>query len=204
MPARIAPKKQKGVVLFITLIALVILMISGIALTRSTDTALLISGNLAVKRDLTNQAENAIQSALAQFASGGALTTEAARWKNLATANYSATVLPSNAQGVPDILLDTDSNYSAKFANAGPASSNGISYRYVIDRLCLTPGPADMAHCTTGKSLVDPGGDAPSQASRGGSMTGFNERWVYRITVRVTDARQTQSFIQTTMSSYGS
>jgi Tfp pilus assembly protein PilX len=95
-------RKQKGVALFIALIALVVLMIAAIALVRSTDTAQLISGNLAVKRDLTHESELALQAALANF--NGALAGEGARWTDLASANYSASVLASNNQGIPTAL----------------------------------------------------------------------------------------------------
>jgi type IV pilus assembly protein PilX len=43
---------QQGVVLPITLIALLLLMIASVALIRSTETNLLVSGNLAFKRDV--------------------------------------------------------------------------------------------------------------------------------------------------------
>lgn len=201
MHTRVTFRKQSGVVLFITLIALVILLISSIALIRSTDTALLISGNLAVKRDLTNEAQSAIQAAVAQLNTGG-LATETSRLSDLGSANYSATALSSNAQGVPTILFDIDAIFTARFSAAAPTSYNGVTYRYVIDRMCPLPGAPQS--CVSG-TTADSGGNARNPTLNGqkgpGNLPGLV---VYRITVRVTDARQTQSFIQTTVRSAGS
>jgi Tfp pilus assembly protein PilX len=208
MHTRVTFRKQSGVVLFITLIALVILLISSIALIRSTDTALLISGNLAVKRDLTNEAQSAIQAAVAQLVTGG-LATEASRSSNLGSANYSATALSSNAQGVPTILFDTDANFTAAFSAAAPTSYNGVTYRYVIDRMCPLPGSSDFLiapfqHCVSGTTPVVGGNARNPTLNGGGNLPGPFRTVVYRITVRATDARQTQSFIQTTVKSAGS
>ncbi len=208
MHSRVTFNRQRGVVLFITLIALVILLVASVALIRSTDTALLISGNLAVKRDLTNQAETAIQAAVTQLGSG-ALATETSRWTNKASANYSAVALDSNAQGVPNILFDTDANFTSAFSAAALTSNNGITYRYVIDRMCPSAGDPSTApnskHCVSGNTIADSGGNARNPTQNGGAgLPSARGPVVYRITVRATDARQTQSFIQTTVKSFGS
>jgi Tfp pilus assembly protein PilX len=201
------PTKQRGVVLFITMIALVILLLSCVALIRSTDTSLLISGNLAVKRDLTNEAEHAIQAAVNQFVSGG-LAAETSRWGNLPAANYSATVLASNAQGVPNILFDTDANFGALFSAPSPVAINGLTYRYVIDRMCPSTGDPSAApnskHCVSGNAVADAGGNARNPTLVPGGMPSPRGPVVYRISVRVSDVRQTQSFVQTTVKSFGS
>ena len=200
-------EKQRGVVLFITLVALVVLLLAAVALIRSTDTSVLISGNLAVKRDLTNEAEKAIALAVTKFSSGGALDAEGTRWQNLPTANYSASTLSSNAQGVPNILFDSDANFAAQFSAAAPTSYNGVSYRYVVDRLCPIagdPNPSNQ-HCVTDNSVSDLGGNARNPTLNGGTGSPSTpSAVVYRISVRVTDARLTQSFVQTTFKSFGS
>ena len=200
MHSQVTFRKQSGVVLFITLIALVILLLSAIALIRSTDTAQLISGNLAIKRDLTNEAETAIQAAVAQFAAGS-LTTEASRENNLATANYSATVLASNAQGIPNVMFDPG---LGGFSAVEPAAINGLTYRYLVDRMCPNLGASNLQHCVSGKSVAIAGGDAWNPLGNGGTGTPNPPGTVvYRVTVRVTDARQTESFIQTTLRGRG-
>jgi type IV pilus assembly protein PilX len=53
-------QKQNGVILLVTLLALVIIMLSSLALVRSTDTNMILAGNYAFKRDVVNQAERAV------------------------------------------------------------------------------------------------------------------------------------------------
>lgn len=192
--------KQKGVVLFVAMIALVVLMIAAVALIRSTDTAQMIAGNLAIKRDLTHESEQAIQAALANFAVGGTLGSELSRWGNVAAANYSSTVLSTNAYGVPYSLLNV------VVTGETAAYSPGVTYRYVIDRMCPADGAPNLAtaHCVTG-SPPEVAIDAfnPLYNAEQGTPR-KNDGVVYRISVRLTDARRTQSFFQTTLKSNGS
>jgi type IV pilus assembly protein PilX len=92
--------RQRGVTMLFGLIALAIMMIGAAAMIRSMNTSLFNAGNLGFKRDLTNQAErasNAVMTAL----NSGALATEATRHEPQVASNYSATMLPVNAQGIP-------------------------------------------------------------------------------------------------------
>src|ERR1700688_4142904 len=132
---RRAPRAQRGVVLLYALIAIVLLMLSGLALVRGMGTALAISGNFALRRDLLNEGEQGVVNAEAAF-TGGLLNTTAARNASLAGANYSATTLATDNNGIPNALLS-----DAAFAAVGVAANditpeNGVSIRYVIDRLC--------------------------------------------------------------------
>jgi type IV pilus assembly protein PilX len=189
--------KQTGVVLFAALIALVVLLIAAVALLRSTDTAQMIAGNLAVKRDLTHESEAGVQAALAQFT--GTLAAEGARWADIAGSNYSAVALASNNQGIPNVLI------SAPLTGEPTTFTNGVTYRYVIDRLCPKTGAPDLQHCVTGSSVADTttSSNRPGQNGQKGTPKA-DGTVVYRISVRVTDARKTQSFFQTTLKSTGS
>ena len=60
-------KNQNGVILLVTLLALVIMMLASLALVRSTDTNLILAGNYAFKRDVVNQAEQALPKIKALF-----------------------------------------------------------------------------------------------------------------------------------------
>ena len=82
---------QNGFVMIITLLALVIMMLASVALIRSTDTNLLIAGNMAFKRDLINQAERAIPVIQTAFLSGS-LQNTAQRNIDTLGSNYYATV----------------------------------------------------------------------------------------------------------------
>jgi len=211
-----AASRQRGVVLLFSLVALVVLLIAAVALMRSFNTSLFMSGNIAFKRDLQNQGERAIDKVLPLFRIGGPLNLDAARSANLKTSNYSAITLPGNAQGIPNALQN-----QADFDNVGVAANDiteanepslqgqGVSIRYVIDRMSTSPGS-----CTTlGPSvcLMAPGyesyGGSSSQwktptrtlGSGAGAAPGITTGTVvYRLTVRVNGPRDTQAFYQST------
>ena len=107
-----SPSRQRGVVLLFSLVALVVLLIAAVALMRSFNSSLFMSGNIAFKRDLQNQGERAVEKAMARFRTGGTLETDAARSADLKASNYSATMLPSNPQGIPN-ALQSDANFAA-------------------------------------------------------------------------------------------
>lgn len=189
-------RPQRGVVLLVTLIALVIVLVGGLALMRTVDTASVIAGNIAFKRDLTNNAERAAAAALAAFAAGGPLNAPAAPYASLVSANYSATILPTSSasRGIPDVLLD-DSQFAAvgSAANDIVDASSALTIRYVIDRMCSTAGPADASTCVLSTQASDKGGTGWLRKAGGGFQP------VYRVSIRVSGPRNTQAFIQTTL-----
>lgn len=198
--------RQRGAVLLFAMIALVILLIGTVALMRSMNTSLFTAGNFGFKRDLTNQSERAINTVLTAVQAGGALVSEASRQNNSTANNYSATVLPVNAQGVPNALL-TD----AAFALVGVAGNDitladmGVTVRYVVDRLCVAAGPANPDGCTLAGDVL-PAGSSASELLRaedaGGAAPAIAspvaQQVVYRVSISVTGPRRTQSFFQTT------
>lgn len=181
-------RRQGGVIMIITLIALVILMIGGVALVRSFDTSMLLSGNLAFKRDLVNQGERGIARAIALLSSGGALGLEGTRQANALGSNYSAVALAADAHGVPLVLLNNDATYTAP-----DLTDAAIKIRYVIDRQCAIAGPFSSDNCTTIATDSDKGGSSWLKKAGGGT------RPVYRISVRVTGPRNTETYLQSTL-----
>lgn len=182
--------RQRGVVMIITLLALVIMLIGSVALARSFNTSLSMAGNLAFKRDLVNQAERAAAVVLPQMTTG-ALSLEATREASAIALNYSASMLPTNDQGIPDALLNVaDFEAVGMSGNDIVVNDQGVTVRYVIDRLC---DPLDPGRCSIG----------PSPDARGGSASEINRaslapQLLYRLSVRVDGPRNTQAFFQTT------
>jgi type IV pilus assembly protein PilX len=188
--------RQRGVVLIFTLIILLILTIGAVALMRSMNTSLTSAGNLAFRRDLTNQGEQAVSNVMTAFKAGGALSTSAVTDSNVPANNYSATMLATNAQGVPNILLSQDSTFNStgftSSANDIAGATSDITIRYVVDRMCTNTG-ATVANQCVQSSAAPLGGTANgSQSVTPPSAT------VYRLSVRVSGARSTQVFLQTT------
>jgi len=184
--------------MLITLIALSLIMLSAMGLIRSFDTSLSMAGNLAFKRDLVNQGERGMAKAITLFNSG-ALSTATAREADSPGSNYSATMLPTDPNGIPRKLIVSDTAFSTATPTMTGAdisdSTTGITVRYVIDRLCATAGKFDNTRCVSLKSTSGQGGSATLAASK----VGQEYMPVYRISVRVTGPRNTQSYLQTTI-----
>lgn len=212
------PHKQRGVVLITTLLILLVMLIGAVALVRSFDTSLVTAGNLSFKRDLAQQSELAMENILRDFRTAGPLATRAQRGVTSDARNYSAVVLPSNAQGIPRLLLSDQANPNEPLlgftAAAGDIDAGrGVTLRYVVDRQCSEVGDDSTLgpeRCT----LVDggrlPGGSSSqwqraeqnSAVAAGGAGAGLAgaapQYVVYRISVRATGPRGTQSFFQST------
>jgi type IV pilus assembly protein PilX len=198
---------QHGVVLLFTLIALVILLVASIALVRSMNTSLFTAGNIGFKRDLQNQGERAVSQVLTVFDIGGALDTIDKRKDHLYTSNYSASFLKTNAYGIPEILEKTDTEFAAIWkAPDIDVSSQKIKIRYVVDRLCSSTGDeTDLGSsgCVLADNTSSPGTSASNlqsaEKSLGAGLAGAAPiSVVFRISIRVTGPRNTQSFFQST------
>jgi len=182
-------KQQAGIVMLVTLICLVILMLASVALVRSTDTNLVIAGNMAFKRDVVNQAERAIPTIKTLF-TGGALFDATVRQNDLVSNNYYASIQTNNSKGIPNVLMAvTDGN-----ANNILDTNAQIIVRYVIDRMCLSTGPVSPTSCSLSKSTTNPGGGGNNPPVPGPDVP------VYRISIRATGPSNTEAFVQSTFS----
>lgn len=196
-------RARRGVVLLLGLIALVIMLIGAAAMARSMTTAMFNVGNIGFKRDMTNQAERAAAAVVASMSTGGALAGAATREGHVTASNYSATILATNAQGLPLALLN-DSNFATvgQSSNDIAVTAQALTLRYVIDRLCTATGAASPERCAMANDPNPPGCsgsecNSASNASSGGESA-ISSRVVYRVSIRVTGPRGTQSYFQTT------
>lgn len=187
-----SPARQRGVVLIFSLIALLIIAIGAVALLRSVDSSLLSSGNLAFHRDLVNQAEQAVSTVMTGFKTN-AIPPSGLTSTSSPASNYSASILPTNSQGVPLALLDnTAFGLVGATANDLAGATPDIKIRYVIDRLCTSTGGASSPNCVQSTGLPTGGTANRNTAVAPPSAT------VYRVSVRVDGPRNTQAFLQTT------
>jgi Tfp pilus assembly protein PilX len=203
---------QRGVILIVVLLALVVLLIGVAALIRSVDTAGVMVGNLAFRRDLTNRAEEAIATAKATLAASAFDPTTDATGSY-----YSASKLANGNTGVPAILDNASSyksTYSADITDASVSGDASISYRYVIDRQCNSgTGAFSTATCeyiaynTSSNGTSGGGGSSQySQRQVGGVFAGSggaancngSNCAIYRISVRVAGPRNSVAYFQTT------
>ena len=77
-PRRPRSARQRGIVLVFAMIALVIMLIGAVAMTRSMNSSQSMLGNIGFKRDLANQGELAVQLAMSAVRAGGLLAAPSA------------------------------------------------------------------------------------------------------------------------------
>lgn len=182
---------QKGVVLFIALIALVVLTLAGIALVRSIDTSNVIAGNLAFKQSALESSDIGVEAAF------NALPTiiSTSLDQNI-SGQYFATIQPVDANGVPTTINWSSVPCRDTTGNVVTCGSSSYSVQYVIDRMCNGPTPVTniQASCVTDVPLG--GGSKKSGAVVFSSATAV----YYRVTVRVSGPRNTISMVQALLS----
>ena len=207
--ARPRRAQQSGMVMLFALIALVIMLVGSIAVMRSLNVSLFNVGNIAFKRDMSNQAERVLNLVLSDMQGTGDLATSADRANHDAGNNYRASMLATNEQGIPTALLASDEDFAAygSVANDIDVSDQKISIRYVVDRLCDGVGEDAVlgsTHCVLSEVSTPVGGNytkfTSAETSSGGNKGAVPPQVVYRVSIRVTGPRNTLSFFQTTFS----
>lgn len=186
------PGRQRGVVLFIALIALVAMTMAGIALMRSVDTANVIAGNYAFKETTLHAADTGVDAAfigLPALAGAG----------NVPVANqYFSVMQATDAQGVP-----TGVNWANATAVAAPA---GYDVRYVVERMCDTssgvngPDPTNASQISASCITVPTASDTSGSRKSGSTRFAGNGVVYYRVTVRVNGPHGAVSMTQGTIS----
>ncbi|XHS80059.1 hypothetical protein ACFJGW_08770 [Burkholderiaceae bacterium UC74_6] len=201
--ARSSARRQRGVIMVVALVTLVVLLIGAAAMIRSMNSSLSATGSYGFKRDMSNQgarALNYVRNTL--MVTGGTLGTDISRQSNLAAENYSATMLATSVEGIPTILLGTDSTFNGSGVSTTgkdiTVSDLGITVRYVVDRLCATGTTVPSSSSCMMSSVPSPTGGTCRSASC--TRTAPPPQPIYRLTVRVTGPRNAQSFFQSTFS----
>ena len=201
------PGKQSGVVLFISLIALVAMTLAAIALVRSVDTGNLVAGNLTFKQGATAASDEASERAITALA---LIADQAASFSdNIATGYYATSQTNLDMTGNKNIVtmarVDWDNNNcdgttqsACIAASTQIALGNGYSARYIIHRLCAAAGDPGTTSCAT---YVPPAtaalGGAKGALQQGGGKLTSPPVTYYRITTRVSGPRSTTSFVET-------
>lgn len=201
--------RQQGVVLFVALIALVVISLAAVALIRSSDTASVVSGNLAFKEATTHAADIGVELA---FNALPALAAANADVPN----QYFRLMQATDASGVPNTISWAG---VPCYGNDGSAAiiscTDQSAYRvqYVVDRLCTDlPAPSEpitvlTSKCVAGQPFSAGGGtgeDINSHTPSGGYGVPIavptNPPTIhYRVTVRVQGPRNTYSIVQATI-----
>lgn len=179
--------KQRGVVLFFTLIVLAAMTLAALALVRSVDTTNLVAGNIALKQGAVQEADRMMNAAFTCLDSGGALLA-LDLGANTNTCNYYASLQPDVIKpfGVPDVLEVTPGVADA---------ATGNTSSFVIERMCTAVGAWSEANC-----VASPFGKSVTPTNRG-KPSFTPPQALYRVSVRVAGPRNSITYSQMIMNS---
>jgi type IV pilus assembly protein PilX len=188
--------KQRGVVLFIALIALLVMSLAAVALIRSVDTNTIIAGNLALKQSALIASDRGSERALNWIADMMNVDDQSLN-VNRAAEGYFAT-FDVNGDGIINDLDDAktlvDNNGIVETMNDG--QGNAVSY--VVQRMCMLAAPADDTNvCMYGDAVIGTGSRGVKTAPQAGARIDSKQSPMYRITVRVNGPKNTVSYTQT-------
>lgn len=193
--------RQRGSVLFFTLVALVAMTLGALALVRSVDTTTLISGNLAFRQAATTSGDGGVEAAINAMAATQLLnnaknvymdSTHAFNVTNAAAGYY------SNAD--PALNLLATGTWVDGVSSAAVTDASGNTYRYIVQRMCRTANQVlSKTNCLFSGSATDNSGKTiplPSDICSGPGCPVAGQSPQYRVTVRTTGPKNTVSFIQ--------
>lgn len=190
--ARLHRAAERGVVLFVALIVLVVMSLAAVVIARSVFTGNRVAGNLAFQQAATQSADVGVETAVAWLeANAGTVAL-----------NNSIPAGPVRYLALrqdPDIATNQSwenfwQNQLLPFVNAMPADAGGNTVSYVIQRMCNAPGdPTTGIGCNVSPIAV--AGQGNSQGAGVIALLSTGQIY-YRITVRVAGPRNAVSFVQ--------
>lgn len=195
------PVRQRGVVLFLALVVLVAMLLSGIALFRTADSGVLTAGNLALQKSAVSQGDRGIEAASSWLeANAGTvlLHEDPTEVGYVDTPFYIANALndrPTTGQG----WLAWWNGYVATHTPSvlAPDPNTGLVVAYLIQRLCAANGESKAAGCSRSPETETEGGshDAgkPGRYEKPGAV-------YYRIIARIDGPRNTTALVQVIVS----
>jgi type IV pilus assembly protein PilX len=199
-------ERQRGLVLLVAMIALVVLSLAAVALIRTVDSATIIAGNLAFKQSATSSGEAALIRANQWLAAQADAEPPVGLYNdNLAVGYYATMTSLTTARGYGSDqvfkALTDDAKWSDANSRAALVKCNGVdsdkdcsgnTIRYVIERMCSSSGPAAADQCLYGPD-VESGSSKKGGAAGGPPKTASP---MFRITARSVGPKNTVGYIQ--------
>jgi type IV pilus assembly protein PilX len=214
------PHRQQGVMLLISMIALIALTMGGIAFMRSVDTGKLMAGNMAFSRASVAFTDVGMEAARTQLAAIALDTTCGAAigqclWTNQVTsggvqqtnywAQWQAARYDASSQVIAGSGFDYQTEASWATALAVPSPAPGYTIRYIIHRMCMNTGTSVGNTCVLDPNPVAVGGglnmgavDYGNNLNQGISSASDPTPY-YRVTIRVDGPRNSLTYVQVWM-----
>lgn len=178
--------KQRGVVLFFALIALVVMSLAAVALIRSVDTNTIIAGNLGFKQSATVSADSGVETAIT-WVFGHQAILEADHLDE----GYYAT-----STGDAKTSIEENAKMATGIGISDGKDSSGNTISYVVQRMCKNAGPSSPTHCLFGPPGEDPNSNADCDYGNPCLNAAPSDSLMYRVTVKVTGPKNTVSYTQ--------
>lgn len=188
---------QRGVILFVALIVLVAMSLTGIALMRSVDTNLLVAGNLAFRQGATAAGDWGVETARAYLKTSVVANQSALDVDKPSDAYYATWQQSWDLYGSG---VGTLFDWSGSSRLVGTDSA-GNEVRFVVHRMCGAPGPstAALSNCVrtsaTGSSSTAEG-STKGATTYGSAALPAPTAVYFRVTVRILGPRNTLSYVQ--------
>lgn len=179
--------RQKGIVLFVALVVLVIMSLAGISMMRQVSVGQVIAGNLALKQGATSSADQGAEAARVFILPPTATTTLDAT--NLGT-------VPGYFSSTATAFDPTTYNWDAANASVEDTAGDGAGNRvqHVTHRLCPSPGMVESQLCTT--LVTTSGGSKGGPGNYTDPSLPQAVQPYFRVTTRVSGPRNTTSYTQ--------
>lgn len=192
MRAAVSAHRQRGIVMWVALVVLIVMSLAGIAMLRQMGSGISVAGNVAFKQNATSTADVGIEAARQWY-----LTTGLDLNINQPLQGYYATWSGTWGSTVDPTQFDwRASNSVTVTAGAGAADiGGGNTSQYIIQRLCRDTGsvqaPTQVCSDLEDDTTRDKGSFDDSKAPLSPSLKPY-----YRVTSRVLGPRNTVSFTQ--------
>jgi hypothetical protein len=190
---------QRGIVLFVALIAMVVLSLGAVALIRSVDTTSTVAGNIAFRQSTMAPVTDAVERAVDSIFYAKLIPDMgAADPPHLYHPSYQDPA--DSANGLPVLLQGSYLAMKAAYAGAGYASytdAYGFEVRYLVERACV-PGfvGTDQGQMNQNCDMLPPKLSPAKTTMKllGPKVPPFP---LYRVTIRVDDPNSnTATFAQ--------
>lgn len=188
-------KQQKGMVLFVALIALVAMSLAAAALVRSVDSGVLVAGNLAFKQSAIMSAETGIARAYTYINSKASdVPLQTAEITEGYYSVFDDTIILTDAATWADNRTFT--------VEKDIDDLSGNETRYILQRMCRAATKVNVDNCLvgTGKKAPSSQGTYSEGGGAGGGgydrALGLSDAVAYRLTVRVAGPKNTFSYLQ--------
>jgi type IV pilus assembly protein PilX len=193
--------KQRGVVLFFALIALVVMSLAAVALIRSVDTSTMIAGNLAFKQSAVTSGDSGVEAAISALnvIQAGDTLNPLADVPDIFNQDDAANGYFAIADDAALNLFDSASWGNSKLVGT---DASGNTVRYIIQRMCREPNVVlSTTNCLFSAPAVDGNGHETPLISTVCPTTNpgcpkVGQSPEYRITSRTEGPANTVSYVQ--------